>query len=246
MSEPPPLRELPLFASVDEETLARLARDAKVESFESGGTVFRQGDPAATIAIVLQGYVKLMRIASCGDETLISICSRGQSLFEALTPDRAFYRLSAEAVGAAAVLKLPTAKLAHILRESPSLAFAMIDETAAKLNALIGEIESLKGQSADQRLARFILSLCPRGPDASSFRLPYDKRLIAARLGVTQETLSRAFGRLREIGVRTENRDVFVDSVKRLALECEDMEKYPRSPSQRRAQALEARRAAAE
>ena len=47
------------------------------------------------------------------------------------------------------------------------------------------------------------------------------QRLIAAQLGVKQETLSRAFAKLREVGVRTETREIFVESVSRLASQCE-------------------------
>lgn len=233
MSEVPPLRDLALFASVDAQTLQRLARDAKVESFDDGEVVFRQGDKAASVGVVLHGHVKLSRTASCGDETLINICMSGESLYEALTPDGELYRVGAEAIGDASVLKLSAVRFRYVLRESSSLAGAVIDEAARKLSALIGEIEALKGQNADQRLAQFILSLCPDGEESCGFRLPYDKRLIAARLGVKQETLSRAFAKLRDIGVRTETRDVFVENVSRLAAECGNVERQSRLPSGR-------------
>jgi DNA-binding transcriptional regulator YhcF (GntR family) len=65
------------------------------------------------------------------------------------------------------------------------------------------------------------------------FRLPYDKRLIAARLGVKQETLSRAFAKLRDHGVRTETRDVLIESVSRLADQCDQLGRQSRLPSER-------------
>lgn len=210
-------RDVPLFASLDEATVQRLTHDAKIECCEDGDVIFRQGDKAASVAIVLQGYVKLLRIASCGDETLVSICSDGECINEALSLRGECYRVSAEAVGRTRVLKLSTSRFSHLLRESPALALAVINETTNKINALVGEVESLKAQSADKRLARFILSFCPRGEERCKFRLPYDKRLIAARLGVKQETLSRAFAKLREVGVRTETRNVYVESVTKLA-----------------------------
>ncbi|PWB80006.1 MAG: Crp/Fnr family transcriptional regulator [Methylocystaceae bacterium] len=233
MSELPPLRDLQLFASVDAQTLQRLARDAKVETFADGEVVFRQGDKAVFFVVVLHGYVKLSRTASCGDEALVNICTAGESLYEALTPDGAIYRVGAEAIGEASVLKLSAARFGGLLRDSSSLARAVIDEAARKISALISEVESLKGQNADQRLAQFILSLCPGGEDSCCFRLPYDKRLIAARLGVKQETLSRAFAKLRDIGVRTETRDIFVESVSRLAAECRGGDRHAHLPSER-------------
>ena len=59
------------------------------------------------------------------------------------------------------------------------------------------------------------------------------RRMIAARLGVKQETLSRAFAKLREHGVRTETRDVLVESVSRLADQCEQLGRQGRLPSER-------------
>lgn len=240
MLESPSLRDVPLFSSVEAQTLQRLARDSKVESFDDGATIFRQGDRAQFVVIVLDGYVKLTRTAMCGDETLINICTVGESLYEALTPDGELYRVGAEAIGHASVMKLPSTRFRQALRESSSLAGAVIDEAARKVSALIGEIEALKGLNADQRLARFILSLCPPGEDCCSFRLPYDKRLIAARLGVKQETLSRAFAKLRDIGVRTEMRDVQIESVARLADECCGGDREPLARAERR-EALDSR-----
>ncbi len=166
MFEPPSLRDVPMFATVDAQSMLRLTRDAKLEQFEDGQTIFRQGDRALYVAIVLDGFVKLTRTASCGDEILINICNIGESLYEALTPDGESYRIGAEAIGHAHVMKLSAPRFRYTLRESPSLAIAVIEEASRKLNGLIGEIESLKGQTAEQRLARFLLSLCP--PNAES------------------------------------------------------------------------------
>ena len=236
VSEPPSLRDLPLFATVDEATLDRLALDAKTETYEDGDVIFRQGDAVSAVIIILHGFVKLLRIASCGDETLIGIRSNGETVCEPSASLGETYRVSAEAVGPIAVLKLPAGRFVRLTRESPSLAAAVLQDAKDKISALVGEIESLKAQNADQRLARFILSLCPPGLEQCRFRLPYDKRLIAARLGVKQETLSRAFAKLRSFGVRTETRNVLVESVSRLASQCEHLGRSSQLPSERSAE----------
>lgn len=233
VAEPPTLRDLPLFATVDDATLSRLSLEAKVETFEDGAVIFRQGDPVNAVVIILRGFVKVLRIASCGDETLIGIRSDGETVGEPPSGANELYRVSAEAIGPTAVLKLPAARFARFMKESPALSAAVVQDSKDKIAALVSEIESLKAQNADQRLANFILSLCPPGEEQCRFRLPYDKRLIAARLGVKQETLSRAFAKLREHGVRTETRDVLVESVARLADQCEQLGRQSRLPSER-------------
>jgi CRP-like cAMP-binding protein len=176
--------------------------------------------------LIVRGFVKLLRTAPCGDETLVSIRSDGASVNDAPTVTGEAFHVSAEAVGPTSILKLPAGRFARLMSESPALAAAALDDAKRKIAELIGEIESLKAQSADRRLARFILSLCPANTDSCRFRLPYDKRLVAAQLGVTQETLSRSFARLREFGVRTETRDVSVESVTRLCLQYDELGRH--------------------
>jgi CRP-like cAMP-binding protein len=233
MADAPPLRDVRLFAVVDDATLDRLALEAKIESFEDGGVIFRQGDPVTAFVVVVSGYVKLLRTAANGDETLIAIRADGESVGDAPSGSGETCGVSAEAVGPVAVLKLPAGRFARVMRESPALCAAMMQDAKERIASLTAEIESLKGQNADQRLARFILSLCPPGEERCRFRLPYDKRLIAERLGVKQETLSRAFAKLREIGVGAETREVRVESVTRLAEQCEDLGRSARLPSER-------------
>jgi CRP/FNR family transcriptional regulator, dissimilatory nitrate respiration regulator len=233
VAEPPALRELPVFAKVDDGTLSRLTMEAKLETFEDGAVIFRQGDPVSAVVVILRGFVKVLRIASCGDETLIGIRADGETVGEPPSSAKEVYHVSAEAVGRTSVLKFPAARFARLVQESPALCAALAQDSKDKIARLVAEIESLKAQNADQRLAHFILSLCPPGEEQCRFRLPYDKRLIAAQLGVKQETLSRAFAKLRDHGVRTETRDVIVESVSRLADQCDQLGRQGRLPSER-------------
>ncbi len=66
---------------------------------------------------------------------------------------------------------------------------------------LVQQIEQLKAHTGSQRVAEFLLSLCEGESGACTISLPYDKALIAGRLGMKPESLSRAFQRLRCMGV---------------------------------------------
>lgn len=224
------LRDLPLFSSVDDETFAILAIEAKVETCESGTTIFRQGDPITSIVVVIKGYVKLLRIAPGGDETLIAIRANGETIVEPVMGPEETCGVSAETIGPTTIVKVPAARFARLARESVALGAAVAQDATRRIAALVSEIEALKSQNADLRLANFILSLCPPGEEQCRFRLPYDKRLIAALLGVKQETLSRAFAKLRDYGVRTETRDILVESVSRLVSQCEHLGRTTRLP----------------
>ena len=215
------LRDLPLFVSIDEETLSQLTLESKIESYSPGATIFRQDDPATAVVLIINGYVKILRIAPNGDETLIAIRTDGEALIEPCTGSTDVYSVSAETIGQSTLVKIPATRFVRFLRDSASLNLAVMKDAKEKMAALVYEIEALKSQNADQRLAHFLVKLCPHNEERCRFRLPYDKRLIAAQLGVKQETLSRAFAKLREIGVRTETRDILVESVSRLKAQCD-------------------------
>ena len=57
-----------------------------------------------------------------------------------------------------------------------------------------------------QRVARYLLSHCAPDGRAVSFRLPYQKSLLAGKLGLAPEALSRAFSLLRNHGVNVRGR----------------------------------------
>ena len=83
------------------------------------------------------------------------------------------------------------------------------------------EIETLKAQTADQRVLRFLISLCGPQPGPCSVRLPYTKGDIAASLGLKQETLSRSFARLKAVGVDIDGREAHISDVGHLKAEVE-------------------------
>ena len=229
MSEPQPLREFPFFVGVDDATLQRLAGEAKVEAHAAGAVLFRQGERITAMGFVVRGFVKLTRTAASGDETLISLRTDGASLTEAPVRADETHHYSAEAVGPATALKIPAGRFARLMADNSSLALAALADAKRTVAELTGEIESLKASSAEHRLVRFLISFCPPEEDHCRFRLPYDKRLVAARLGVTQETLSRSFARLRAYGVRTEARGIGIESVARLRAQFEEKAREPRA-----------------
>jgi CRP-like cAMP-binding protein len=92
----------------------------------------------------------------------------------------------------------------------------MVASTSQHLHHLVQQVEQLKAQSGVQRLAEFLTSLSQTRQGRCEISLPYDKMLIAAHLGLTPESLSRAFGKLREIGVTTRASQVIIDDIAKL------------------------------
>ncbi len=210
------LRELPLFSTLGQDCFERLMAGTRIENLKAGEVLFRQGDPAAAIFVVVEGWVKLVRLTEPGEEVVIRLFTRGHNFAETLAFHPRPHSASAETATSCVIARIPSSFAARVAHECPELAFAIVQSSDANLFALMDEIESLKAQNADERVARFILSLCPDVDGGCCVHLPFGKRLIADYLGVKQETLSRCFAKLRAVGVEIGRSDIRVASIPRL------------------------------
>ena len=83
--------------------------------------------------------------------------------------------------------------------------------------SLVDEIEQLKARSAPQRIAAFFVETATARSGCATIALPYEKSLIAGRLGMKPESFSRALGRLVEYGVAVDRDSVTIQDVAKLA-----------------------------
>lgn len=203
------LRRLAFFRGVPDGLLPWLAADAEKRRVAKSAVIFEQGEPVTHFYIVLSGWVKIFRPRADGTEAVIEVFGPGESFAEAALFMPGGYPASAQAVEEGCVLRIPADSWIDKLRERPELAAAMLSALAAQLKRLAGRIETAGGRTASRRAAEFLLKVCPPGDggEAPRVRLPYEKHLIANRLGMKPETLSRALAVLRRHGAVVEGRD---------------------------------------
>jgi len=210
------VKKTALFSGLSDNLLSSLFRSVSVQQVSPGELLFMQGDEVDACFIVLDGWVKLYRLNQYGDDAVVAIFSRGQSFAEAAVFSMGKYPVAAETVTDTRLLRIPCSALLQCVRENPQFALAMLASTSQHLQRLVRQIEQLKTHTGTQRVARFLESLCPVDAGPCTIGLPYDKALIASRLGMKPESLSRAFARLRNIGVRVEKGAAAISSVERL------------------------------
>lgn len=197
-------------------TVRTLLAPASVVELEPGDTLFRQGEQAAAFFIVIDGWVKLYRITPAGDEAVLHVLTKSDSFAEAVAFAGGRYPASASAVTDARIVLIPARHVIHCIREVPDIAIAMIASTSQHLHLLVQRVEQLSAQSGLQRVAEFLAGLCPSADGSCTISLPYDKSLIAGRLGLKPESLSRVFAKLRLVGVDVRASDVVVSEVAQL------------------------------
>ena len=183
------VRRINVFRGVKPLDFERLIAPAVTLTLKSQDIVFRQGDPAASFFIVVDGWVKLYHITASGKEAVIYVFTKGESIAQAVAFTGQSYPAAAEAVSDARIVRIPAAHVIKCIRDTPDVAIAMIASTSFHLHHLLEQVAQLKVQSAVQRVAEFLVSLCPSGKGPFAIALTYDKVFIARPQGIKPESL---------------------------------------------------------
>jgi CRP-like cAMP-binding protein len=212
------LATLPLFADCSPDQLQRLAGRASVEFCPKGKMLFIAGEPAQACYILLNGWVKLYRETLDGTQAIIDILPAGFLFGETALYEDKSYPFSAEIVEAATIICLPLSVLEQEMQRDLKLAFMMLRSMARQRRQQDMEIEHTKVQNAPQRIACFLLRLCNQKEEGPiTLHLPYDKTLLASRLGMQPETFSRALNRLRDdTGLTIKGGSIEIPAIKTL------------------------------
>ena len=207
----------PLFKAMGPSISRAMIHDRRPRSYARGERIFQQGDPAEGFFCVIEGWAKLFRLREDGGEVVVAMFSAGETFAEVAMFLGGRYPASCEAVSPARILKIDAANLRRAVLAQPQLAFDMLAAASLRLRQLVDEIEQLKAQSAPQRIADFFLKQAAAKSGPAEIALPYEKSLIANRLGMKPESFSRALGKLSELGVTVDRESVRISDVDRLA-----------------------------
>ncbi len=210
------LSRAPLFQAMGSEITRSLIGSRVARHYERGERIFQQGDPADAFFFIREGWVKLFREREDGREIVVSTFTAGETFAEAAMFLGGRYPASAEVVTPARILRVEGAGLRQAILKQPQLALDMLAAAFVHLKQLVEQIEQLKAQSAPQRIADFLLGQVSADSGPAEIALPYDKALIANRLGMQPESFSRALARLRELGVTVTRDNVRMKDIARL------------------------------
>jgi CRP/FNR family transcriptional regulator len=200
------LARIPLLAHVPGEERRRIVEAGQVRSLTKGHVLFREGDRAQAMYALLEGSLKLVRLAPDGKEMLLHLVRRGESFAEAaLFPPAATYPATALALEDARVWSLPRARLVQLLEASPELALALLASVSRWTRLLATRLELLTQRRVEERLAVYLVARAERRPvrEGDAIDLGEPRHLIAAQIGTAPEVLSRTLRRLEEEGVAT-------------------------------------------
>jgi len=189
---------------------------------KAGALVFQQGTPAASCLFIETGELSLRRVSGTGDEVELARVGPGGWCAEAILFAGGVYPAQAVAVQDSVALEFRKSDI--IGAPDPEVRDFFLGLLAEKCLRLTRRIEQLTIMDTRERLAEYILGLCPGhasgcpgGRAPCSFPFPRKKREVAEELGMAPETLSRALRQLGTEGlIRIEGPRITIPSCDRL------------------------------
>lgn len=202
------VRNRAICADLQDNEIVLLNKIGRRKRLEAGATLLWEGDEAVFVANVVSGVMKLSTQTSDGREQILGLAYPSDFLgrpFGDTTP------YNAEAISETVVCVFLRSDFERFALGHSRLEHKLLERTLSELDRTRRWMLLLGRMNAEERLATLLLEIGERSvavtsddfiqTDPNRFDLPMSRQQIADILGLTIETVSRQFSKLREDGI---------------------------------------------
>lgn len=207
------IKNLPFFKGLEDDDFYIFVNNLNVKDYSKGQTVFLAGGIAEQFFVILDGWVKLYRTTPEGEESVLSVFTKGDVFGETAIFVGGTYSFCAQIAENAKILEIPAKLLHSVAEKNPSIMNRIMASMSSEIHKLQLEKEHLSIMTAPQRVGCLLIQLSSGMiGNGGTFTFPYDKSLAAARLGMKPETFSRALSQLIPFSVHVKGSEIHIES----------------------------------
>jgi CRP/FNR family transcriptional regulator, dissimilatory nitrate respiration regulator len=210
---------LPLFNGLDIQAIEGIVASSRNCRLDRNQILFQKGDTPHCLYVVVYGQVKLALPAANGNEKVVEILGPRECVGEYVLLANLIYPVMAQAVSDTLLLQVSKEAIFDTLDKYPVFARRLLDCLARRTQSLIMDVETYTQQTGAQRVVSFIAQQCNEDMNDGiiSMTLPAPKQVIASRLNLTPETLSRIFNELSAANIiEVKGKKITVNDIQRL------------------------------
>jgi len=205
------IRQLDLFAQASEKIFHDLVSVSFLQRFPPKVELIRQDEYADFLYVLIEGQVELYATSGTR-ETVIEVLDPVALFIVAAMLHDERCLVSARTLSACRVLMIPVDKVRAAMETDIDFMRAVLFDMARRYRRGVREVKNLKLRTSIERLANWLLRARDLQNHENYIDLPFEKRILASRLGMTPENLSRGLAALSEQGIKVDGaRIVFVD-----------------------------------
>jgi CRP-like cAMP-binding protein len=194
------LRSATIFSRFTDPQLQTLARRTRLVRLDAGEALFERGEKARAVYLLVQGQLKLYRMSPDGNEVIIDLLEAGTTFGESrVFLEDPHWHVSCTALGEAEVAAVDLLTFLAALRDSVDTCLLLLRRISERAERHIDDIDRLVLQSGAARVAGYLLGQLP--PRRNEYLLKVPKGVLANRLAIRAETLSRILKQLSKEGI---------------------------------------------
>jgi len=214
----PYIENCSFFKNFSDETIELLNKRSHIINFPKGHVVVFNEDRADSFYLVTNGWVKLFRETIDGAQSIVDIVTTNHVFGETAIFQNDIHHFSAEVIEDTKAILIPLSLLKSEIETNPKVAMDMMSSMARYRKQQDQEIENRTLKNAPQRIGCFLLRLIDQNKKGGIvITLPYDKTLVASRLGMQPETFSRALNKLKDrIQMDVKGSEIHINNVQSL------------------------------
>ena len=204
-----------LFAGIREDERSAMldCLGAREAATVRGGYVFREGDRAEWVGIVLSGQVQVVREDFYGNRSIMTEVSPAGLFGEVFAcADVERYPVSVEVVQEGAVVLMSLARILRVCTGGCAFDNRLVSNllriVAGKNLQLNQKIEITSQRTTRDKLMTYLATAAKKA-GSRTFEIPFNRQGLADYLGVERSALSAEIGRLRREGILQSERSVF-------------------------------------
>lgn len=191
---------IPLLNGLDPDHVERLLSGATVHRVRKGGLLFEKGCVPDFLHMLLYGSVDAFTTDADRDCTVL-IFSDADIVMPAASIVDDQHLVSARAMTPVKLLLIPAEAVRREMAQCPMFACRLAVLLAGQLRIALRHIIDLKTRTGPQRLAAYLLRLIEANASGDSAELPFAKGMLASRLGMSAESMSRSLKLLADHGL---------------------------------------------
>ena len=202
------VRNRAICSGLDAGEIKALGTIGRRRKLKPGEALIWEGDDSLLVANVIGGVLKLSTGTEDGREQIVGVVYPSDFIGR---PFGGTTRHSVTALSDAEVCIFARSDFDKFAHEPPALEHKLLQRTLAELDRTRKWMLLLGRKNAEEKLATFLLDMSERlaeggcegtaGTHLRSFDLPFSRQQVADVLGLTIETVSRQFTRLKKDGI---------------------------------------------
>jgi CRP/FNR family transcriptional regulator len=196
-----PARKSDICGGLDNVEIRDLATNSQRLHLNVGEALVWDGDGARYTYVITRGALRASKTSEDGRRQILDFLFSGQFVG---IPSDAAYHFDVEALVDSEVCRFDRRKLEELIAKHPNVEKGYRIGTARQLEDAYEHAYALGRRTATERVASFLLDLRASSCAKSAtgvLQLPMTRGDIADFLGLTLETVSRTFSRLKSLGV---------------------------------------------